>query len=241
MLPIFAPTSQTCSTIYPFHFSWLSRKSPWISFLWPSLQKDHHLKTCYFWWTCFSFCLNDTQLTTILWLSQHIRTSKLYSLQVSHVHYTSFPPLLTTTNTTFPHPLITDAIQPTALPLFLPFWAISLLRQHPRPQPHRQPTTTTTLPLRHLILLPQTSIPNALLHHHMHTRSRSGIIKPITRLNLHISSLSPIPKTHIQALRDPYWKSVMLDEYGSLIKNGTWVLFPRPQGFHILLSMWLYK
>ncbi|GJY64696.1 ribonuclease H-like domain-containing protein [Tanacetum coccineum] len=39
----------------------------------------------------------------------------------------------------------------------------------------------------------------------MITRSQSGIVKPIERLSLHISSLSPIPKSPFIALKDLNW------------------------------------
>ncbi|GJU41913.1 ribonuclease H-like domain-containing protein [Tanacetum coccineum] len=54
-----------------------------------------------------------------------------------------------------------------------------------------------------------------------------GIVKPIERLSLHISSLSPIPKSLFIALKDPNWCNAMYDEYNALVKNGTWILVPR--------------
>ncbi|GKD43833.1 ribonuclease H-like domain-containing protein [Tanacetum coccineum] len=61
----------------------------------------------------------------------------------------------------------------------------------------------------------------------MITRSQSGIVKPIERLSLHISSLSPIPKYPFIALKDLNWCNAMYDEYNALVKNGTWILVPR--------------
>ncbi|XP_023753910.1 uncharacterized mitochondrial protein AtMg00820-like [Lactuca sativa] len=75
----------------------------------------------------------------------------------------------------------------------------------------------------------------------MRTRSQSGIVKPIHRLNLHTDILSPIPKNHIHALQDPYWKNAMYDEYSALIKNNMWSVVPRPPGVNIVRSMWLFK
>ncbi|GJS81028.1 ribonuclease H-like domain-containing protein [Tanacetum coccineum] len=79
--------------------------------------------------------------------------------------------------------------------------------------------------------------------HPMITRSQSGIVKPIERLSLHTSSLSPIPipKNPSHALKDPHWRNAMYDEYNALVKNGTWLLVPRPAGVNMVRSMWLFK
>ncbi|GKD05016.1 ribonuclease H-like domain-containing protein, partial [Tanacetum coccineum] len=67
----------------------------------------------------------------------------------------------------------------------------------------------------------------------MVTRSQSGIIKPINRLSLHTSSISPIPKSPFLALKDPHWCNAMYDEYTALDKNSTWILVPRPSGVNL--------
>ncbi|GJT70842.1 ribonuclease H-like domain-containing protein [Tanacetum coccineum] len=77
--------------------------------------------------------------------------------------------------------------------------------------------------------------------HPMITRSQSGIVKPIERLSLHTSSLSPIPKSSFIALKDPNWCNAMYDEYNALVKNGTWILVPRPSDVNLVRSMWLFK
>ncbi|GKA21853.1 ribonuclease H-like domain-containing protein [Tanacetum coccineum] len=77
--------------------------------------------------------------------------------------------------------------------------------------------------------------------HPMITRSQSGIVKPIDRLSLHTSSISPIPKNPSHALKDPNWRNAMYDEYNALVKNGTWLLVPRPAGVNMVRSMWLFK
>nr|GFB62536.1 ribonuclease H-like domain-containing protein [Tanacetum cinerariifolium] len=75
----------------------------------------------------------------------------------------------------------------------------------------------------------------------MITRSQSGNVKPIDRLSLHTSSISPIPKNPSHALKEPNWSNVMYDEYNALVKNGTWLLVPRPAGVNMVRSMWLFK
>ncbi|GJY11077.1 ribonuclease H-like domain-containing protein [Tanacetum coccineum] len=64
--------------------------------------------------------------------------------------------------------------------------------------------------------------------HPMVTRAKSNIFKPLERMNCHVTTTSPLPRSHVHALRDPNWKEAMLDEYNALITNGTWVLVPRP-------------
>ncbi|GJU32378.1 ribonuclease H-like domain-containing protein [Tanacetum coccineum] len=75
----------------------------------------------------------------------------------------------------------------------------------------------------------------------MVTRSQSGIIKPVNRLSLHTSSISPIPKSPFLALKDPHWCNAMYDEYTALVKNSTWILIPKPSGVNLVRSMWLFK
>ncbi|GJS70002.1 ribonuclease H-like domain-containing protein [Tanacetum coccineum] len=77
--------------------------------------------------------------------------------------------------------------------------------------------------------------------HRMVTRSQAGIVKPIDRLSLHTSPLSPIPKSPFLALKDPNWSNAMHDEYNALVKNGTWILVPRPSNVNLVRSMWLFK
>ncbi|GJT67432.1 ribonuclease H-like domain-containing protein [Tanacetum coccineum] len=75
----------------------------------------------------------------------------------------------------------------------------------------------------------------------MITRSQSGIVKPIERLSLHTSSISPILKSPFIALKDPNWCNAIYDKYNALVKNGTWILVPRPSDVNLVRSMWLYK
>ncbi|GJU68938.1 ribonuclease H-like domain-containing protein [Tanacetum coccineum] len=75
----------------------------------------------------------------------------------------------------------------------------------------------------------------------MVTRAKAGIFKPLERMNCHVTTISPLPRSHVHALRDPNWKEAMLDEYNALITNGTWVLVPRPANVNVVRSMWLFK
>ncbi|GJY61054.1 ribonuclease H-like domain-containing protein [Tanacetum coccineum] len=49
------------------------------------------------------------------------------------------------------------------------------------------------------------------------------------------------PRSHIHALRGPFWQKAMLEEYNALITNRTWVLVPRPANVNIVHSMWLFR
>ncbi|GKC05824.1 ribonuclease H-like domain-containing protein, partial [Tanacetum coccineum] len=91
-------------------------------------------------------------------------------------------------------------------------------------QPTTLPSAFSTMPLQHPTW-------------HMDT----GIVKPIDRLSLHTFSISPIPKNLSHALKDPNWRNAMYDEYNALVKNGTWLLVPRPAGVNMVRSMWLFK
>ncbi|GJR00797.1 ribonuclease H-like domain-containing protein [Tanacetum coccineum] len=48
--------------------------------------------------------------------------------------------------------------------------------------------------------------------HPMITRAKAGIFKPLERMNYHVTTTSPLPCSHVYALRDPNWKKL----YGSL-------------------------
>nr|GEW12339.1 ribonuclease H-like domain-containing protein [Tanacetum cinerariifolium] len=45
------------------------------------------------------------------------------------------------------------------------------------------------------------------------------------------TSISPLPKSPFHALQNSHWNNAMHDEYNVLVKNGTWILVPRPAGY----------
>ncbi|GKD15895.1 ribonuclease H-like domain-containing protein, partial [Tanacetum coccineum] len=69
--------------------------------------------------------------------------------------------------------------------------------------------------------------------HHMVTCAKAGIFKPLERMNFHVTTNSPLPCSHVHALRDPKWKEAMLDEYNAIITNETWVLVPRSANVNV--------
>ncbi|GKF14716.1 ribonuclease H-like domain-containing protein [Tanacetum coccineum] len=77
--------------------------------------------------------------------------------------------------------------------------------------------------------------------HPMVTRAKAGIFKPLERMNCHVTTTLPLPRSHVHALRDSNWKEAMLDEYNALITKGMWVLVPRPANVNVVRSMWLFK
>ncbi|GJQ92277.1 ribonuclease H-like domain-containing protein [Tanacetum coccineum] len=69
--------------------------------------------------------------------------------------------------------------------------------------------------------------------HPMVTRAKAGIFKPLERMNCHVTTTSPLPRSHVHALRDPNWKEAMLDEYNALITNECEFLVPRPANVNV--------
>ncbi|GJS13341.1 putative reverse transcriptase domain-containing protein [Tanacetum coccineum] len=55
------------------------------------------------------------------------------------------------------------------------------------------------------------------------------------------TTISPIPKSNVHALRDLKWQKAMIEEYNALITNGTWVLVPRLANVNVVRSMWLFR
>ncbi|GJR09609.1 ribonuclease H-like domain-containing protein [Tanacetum coccineum] len=69
--------------------------------------------------------------------------------------------------------------------------------------------------------------------HPMVTRAKAGIFKPLEHMNCHVTTASPLPRSHVHALRNPNWKEAML--------NRMWVLVPCPANVNVVRSMWLFK
>ncbi|GJS76145.1 ribonuclease H-like domain-containing protein [Tanacetum coccineum] len=96
------------------------------------------------------------------------------------------------------------------------------------------PTAHTTSPL------PNAS-QNITNTHPMVTRAKVKILKPLERMNCHVTTTLPLPRSHLHALRDPNWQKAMVDEYNALISNGMWALMPRPANVNVVHSMWLFR
>lgn len=60
--------------------------------------------------------------------------------------------------------------------------------------------------------------------HSMQTRSKTGIHKPKTQISI-LTSVSPLPKSHKDALKDPNWTPAMTDEYDAFVRLEHGILF----------------
>ncbi|GKA67762.1 ribonuclease H-like domain-containing protein [Tanacetum coccineum] len=74
----------------------------------------------------------------------------------------------------------------------------------------------------------------------MVTRYCVGTNHPTQHLNLHVSSISTLPKSYRDSFNDSNWQNAMRDEYRALITNNTWTLVPRPTDTNIVRCMWLF-
>jgi hypothetical protein len=74
--------------------------------------------------------------------------------------------------------------------------------------------------------------------HRMVTRAKAGFRVLPGRLVLAASTspsiLSLIPTSVCAALADPNWRAAMKDEYGALMRNGTWELVAQPRGSNVV-------
>lgn len=79
--------------------------------------------------------------------------------------------------------------------------------------------------------------------HPMRTRSKSGIFKP--KVLLAASSCNTDhnaePKSVKSALKSPYWKSAMGQEYSALMQTKTWNLVPLPHGRNPIGCKWVFR
>ncbi|GKA37805.1 ribonuclease H-like domain-containing protein [Tanacetum coccineum] len=143
------------------------------------------------------------------------------------------------------------AAQPTpasssSAQLHSPVQQSSLMAQHTPVQLQFLPTVvphqTTTVLDQHAPAIVQNPPvnPNPDSVHPMVTRFCVGTNRPTKRLNLHVSSVSPLPKSYRDAFSDPNWQNAMQDEYTALIKNKTCTLVPRPPDTNIMRCMWLF-
>lgn len=80
--------------------------------------------------------------------------------------------------------------------------------------------------------------------HHMTTRAKNNIHKPITKLNLHTqltTSDDQEPTTLTQALKNQKWRLAMSEEYDALVKNGTWALVPPDRRQNLVGCKWVFR
>ncbi|GJR21033.1 ribonuclease H-like domain-containing protein [Tanacetum coccineum] len=114
--------------------------------------------------------------------------------------------------------------------------------QQQTPTPAQSPTTQNKPVAQSPIIIPDPpENPNPVSVYPMVTRFRVGTNCPTECLNLHVFSVSPLPKSYRGAFSGPNWQNAMRDEYHALIKNKTWTLVPRPPDTNIVRCMWLFR
>jgi hypothetical protein len=77
----------------------------------------------------------------------------------------------------------------------------------------------------------------------MRTRAKDGFLLPRRLFNLHATTptISPIPSSYKQALKDPNWHAAMLDEFNALLRNNTWSLVSKPAGVNVVTGKWIFR
>ena len=79
--------------------------------------------------------------------------------------------------------------------------------------------------------------------HQMTTRAKKGISKPNTKYANTAQfqkETHTIPKTIAQALADPRWRQAVLDEFNSIVKNGTYSLVPPTSHQNTVSCRWIF-
>ncbi|GKE34437.1 ribonuclease H-like domain-containing protein [Tanacetum coccineum] len=110
------------------------------------------------------------------------------------------------------------------------------------PTPTQSPATQNEPVAQSPIIIPDPlENPNLVLIHPKVTRFRVRTNRLTKHLNLHVSSVSPLPKSYRDAFSDLNWQNAMRDEYHALIKNKTWILVRRPPDTNIVCCMWLFR
>nr|GEV33579.1 ribonuclease H-like domain-containing protein [Tanacetum cinerariifolium] len=64
---------------------------------------------------------------------------------------------------------------------------------------------------------------------------------PTQHLNLHVSSVSPLPKSYRDAFNNLNCQNSMCDKYNALIRNNTWTIVPRPTDTNIVRCIWIFR
>ncbi|GJZ49137.1 ribonuclease H-like domain-containing protein [Tanacetum coccineum] len=90
--------------------------------------------------------------------------------------------------------------------------ASAVQQQTPTPTP--SPVTQNKHVAQSPIIISDLPVnPNPVSVHPMVTRFRVGTNRPTQRLNFHVSSVSPLPKSYRDVFSDPNWQNAMRDEY----------------------------
>ncbi|GJU35577.1 ribonuclease H-like domain-containing protein [Tanacetum coccineum] len=142
---------------------------------------------------------------------------------------------------TTPQQLSPDQVQTIENQAHSPPPSTSAVQQQ-TPTPTKSPTTQNEPVAQSPIINPDPpENPNPVSVHPMVTRFCVGTNRLTKHLNLHVSSVSSLPKSYRDAFSDPNWQNAMRDEYHALIKKKTCTLVPRPPDTNIVRCMWLFR
>ncbi|GJT53246.1 ribonuclease H-like domain-containing protein [Tanacetum coccineum] len=148
------------------------------------------------------------------------------------------PPIQTTSNVPTTEPVVQHMDETnnpiTPQPNTYPSYSSTPISTSTQTQSHAQTVDSHTP-------IPINNSSQTMPTHPMVTRAKEGILKPLERMNCHVTTTSPLPRSHVHALRDSNWKEAMLDEYNALITNGAWVFVPRLANVNVVHFMWLFK
>jgi hypothetical protein len=77
----------------------------------------------------------------------------------------------------------------------------------------------------------------------MTTRSKAGVFKPNPKYAMTACSpsLSPIPKSAREAMKDPNWRAAMQAEFDALLANKTWTLVSPPPHARVISGKWVFR
>jgi hypothetical protein len=76
--------------------------------------------------------------------------------------------------------------------------------------------------------------------HRMVTRAKDGFQMATKSFTFTASMPSPIPSSVRATLDDRNWRAAMEDEYGALMRNGTWELVFRPRDSNVVTGKWIF-
>nr|GEU62587.1 ribonuclease H-like domain-containing protein [Tanacetum cinerariifolium] len=208
--------------------------------------------------SCFEIIHSDVSVPTYTFLddSPDIPTQPIQPIPVldpDNIHATHIPPPNTNPTNTNIAPSVQPELPAHATPSYNsptqqsttthdtpPHIQHTHVAQQTPEMNNKQPLTAQN-EIPHLIIPnpPENSNPDSV--HPMVMRFRVGTNRPTERLNLHVSSVSPLPKSYHEAFSDPNWQNATRDEYRVLIENKTWVLVPRPTDTNIVRCMWIFR
>jgi hypothetical protein len=79
----------------------------------------------------------------------------------------------------------------------------------------------------------------------VHTRSKSGIVKPNPKYHANISTRYPIPHAFSALvntnIEPTCYTQAMLDEYHALLQQGAWSLVPSSPSLNMVGCKWVFR